>query len=86
MGEGLKKVAKLCGGLRVTARGQTVDYDADGNPKLPKGFGDDAISRRMKRNAEPFEDWYNRNRSRMSFDTVASFQKTLRAAYDRTDL
>lgn len=26
MGEGLKRVARQCGGMRVSARGETVDY------------------------------------------------------------
>lgn len=31
MGEGLKRVAKECGGLIVTSKGKTVKYDGDGN-------------------------------------------------------
>jgi len=27
MGDGLKRVAKLCGGLTVTSKGETVHYD-----------------------------------------------------------
>jgi hypothetical protein len=30
MGAGLKRVAKLCGGLTVKTNGSTVKYDADG--------------------------------------------------------
>lgn len=30
MGEGLKRVAKQCGGLTATSGGESVHYDADG--------------------------------------------------------
>jgi hypothetical protein len=36
MGDGLKRVAKLCGGLTVTANGKTVRYDANGKRKPKK--------------------------------------------------
>jgi len=31
MGDGLKRVAKQCGGITVSAGGKTVRYDGDGN-------------------------------------------------------
>jgi hypothetical protein len=34
MGEGLKRVAKACGGLTVKAGGKTVRYDENGNVVL----------------------------------------------------
>lgn len=32
MGEGLKRVAKLCGGITVKANGSTATYDRDSKP------------------------------------------------------
>lgn len=39
MGDGLKKICKLGGGLTVTANGKTVRYDASGKKRKPKRKG-----------------------------------------------
>ena len=36
MGDGLKRVAKLCGGIKATSGGKTVEYTATGRIKKPK--------------------------------------------------
>lgn len=40
MGEGLKRVAKLCGGLKVVDKDKIISYDADGNKKSIQFKGD----------------------------------------------
>ena len=37
MGEGLKRVAKICGGITVKAKGKTVEYNSEGVKKGPYG-------------------------------------------------
>lgn len=50
MGEGLKKVCKQCGGLKVTGKdGKTVEYDKEGKPKKKKG----------KKRLETYESFVN---------------------------
>jgi hypothetical protein len=39
MGKGLQRVAAICGGLTVTAKGETVHYDANGKARSATANG-----------------------------------------------
>ena len=65
-------------------------------PKPPEGFGDDEISRQLRRNSEDFETWWARNHpwdwwgkfhgKPLAQAEILHLWQLAKAAYDRIDL